>query len=91
MNEGEIFSPYSLFFSQILDNTQHKGIILSYQIMQRINRNELHKMLECLDLQLIKFEKYDHIQLYVLSSFEEDQIWIVRYHDGIILMFSSDY
>ncbi|OLS29179.1 MAG: hypothetical protein HeimC2_01700 [Candidatus Heimdallarchaeota archaeon LC_2] len=91
MDEREIFPEISLFFTQILDITIPKGIILSYQIMRKINKNDVQKMLDTVDIQLIKFEENDQMQLYVLSRFEDDQIWIIKYHNMIILMFSSDY
>ena len=91
MIEREIFPQISLFFTQILDFTIQKGIILSYQVMQKMSKDDIQRLLENVNMQLIKFEKHDKMQLYVLSRFEDDQIWIVKYHNKTILMFSSDY
>ncbi len=91
MNQREIFPHISLFFTQILDVVPEKGVILSYQIMHKIDKNGIQKLLKSVNMEIMKFEIYNQIQLYVLSNFEEDQIWLVKYHNKTIMMFSSDY
>lgn len=59
--------------------------------MDKIDKNGIQKLLENVNMQLIKFEIYNQIQLYVLTNFEDDQIWLVKYNNKTILMFSSDY
>ena len=81
----------SFFFNQILDNVKITGLVLSQKIMETFDQKEIHKMLKEIDINRISYEKYENISIYVVSKFENDQIWLVRFGSRTIIMFSSEY
>lgn len=81
----------SFFFNQILDNVKITGLVLSQKIMEQFNQMEIYKMLDDLDINRISYEKYENISIYVVSKYENDQIWLVKFGSRTIIMFSYEY
>ena len=81
----------SFFFNQILDNIKVTGLVLSQKTMEQFNQVEIHKILKDIDINRISYEKYENISIYVISKFDDDQLWLVKFGSRTIIMFSSEY
>lgn len=81
----------SFFFNQILDNVKVTGLVLSQKIMENFNQKQIHKMLIDIDINRISYEKYENISIFVVTKYDNDQIWLVKFGSRTIIMFASEY